>query len=121
MTIVIVTTAIIVLIGIFAVFLVVDNDSKKQNRDEDISLTQPQDNGKKGDNNSDTKHPNVTINVPEIKDSSVVKKNDRASNDDGKDSKKGSSSKRNSKIKETDKKKNKSKSNKGLPIDWFDE
>lgn len=113
MTIVIVTTAIIVLIGIFAVFLVANNDSKKQNKNVETSLAQVSEKEEDKDVSESSKaDQQITVEVDVHKKPSAQKKKDKKS-----------------KSKKSDKKSNSGKakqrqnddSYEGLPIDWFDE
>lgn len=119
-TIVIVTAAIIVLISIFAVFLVTD---KNRNKDASATSTQMSDQkGKKASKTTGDKVENISIEAPNKDNSSVgkdVKKS--SSKSDKKTSKDGGSSKKDGNIKGKGDKGKKSSSQKGLPIDWFDE
>ena len=118
-TIVIVTAAIIVLVSIFAVFLVTD---KIENKYASSTTQQASDlKGQKSENKTSDKVENISIEAPNKDNSSVENNKKKTSKNDGKVSKDGSSSKKNDKIKEEDKKGKKSKSQKGLPIDWFDD
>ena len=113
MTIVIVTTAIIVLISIFAVFLVIDNDSKKQNKNAETSLTQASDKeGGKDVSKSSKVDQQITVEVDINKKPSAQKKKDKKSK-----------SKKSNKKSNSDKAKQRQNDNsyEGLPIDWFDE
>ena len=65
---------------------------------------------------------NISIDAPNKGNSSVTKDGKKSSSKiDKKLSKKSSSSKKNGKIKDKESKGKKSGSQKGLPIDWFDE
>ena len=118
-TIIIVTAAIIVLVCIFAVFLVAD---KNKNKDASATTQVTDQKGQNSDKKSETKRvENITIDAPENSISSSKKADKKKSKSDKNSSKKKKSSTKDDKIKKEDKKKKKSSSQKGLPIDWFDE
>ena len=119
-TIVIVTAAIIVLISILAVFLVSDKNKSKNDSATSTQMTDQK--GQKASKTTGNKVENISIEAPNKDNSSVgkdVKKS--SSKSDKKSSKDGGSSKKDGNIKDKGSKDKKSSSQKGLPIDWFDE
>ena len=110
------TAAIIVLVCIFAVFLVAD-----KNKNKDASATTQVTDQKASENPETKRVENITIDAPENSISSSKKADKKKSKSDKNSSKKKKSSTKDDKIKKEDKKKKKSSSQKGLPIDWFDE
>ena len=118
-TIVIVTAAIIVLVSIFAVFLVTD---KNKNNSKDANQSTQQMSNQK-EVNSSRKIPEKEledITVVNPKKKSFSKKNSSSKNDKN-SSKKRSKASKDGKINGKGKKNQGSDSVDGLPIDWFDE